>query len=466
MDPLLLLLIGMVIVIGGILWLRLHAFVALLAAAVTVAVLTPRAAIERHALAQGATVEAAAAQAQMPLGAKLARSFGTTSTQLGLLIAMASIVGVALLASGGAERIVRSTLGWFGEPRAPLVFGLSGFLLGIPMFFDTVFLLLIPLARAMAVRTGRNYLLYVLAIAAGTTMTHSLVPPTPGPLFVAHALGVDLGLMMVAGLLLGCATASIGLLYAWWANRRWPAVPADGFAGAAPALARLDHEMPPLWVALLPIVIPVGLISGQTISQAVAAESAFAGVMRQIGHPNIALALAALVALATLLWQRRGDRTAVRAQVQTALGDAGMIILVTAAGGIFGAMLQETGVGLRIQELATEYRIAVLPLAFLVTALVRIGQGSATVAMVTSVGILSGFASAGTLGFHPVYLALVIGCGSKPIPWMNDSGFWLICKMSGLRESETLRGFSVMNTLMGLAGFGLVVIAAWFFPLV
>ena len=129
-------------------------------------------------------------------------------------------------------------------------------------------------------------------------------------------------------------------------------------------------------------------------------------------------------------------------------------------------MLQDTGVGERIQGLAEAHRIAVLPLAFFVTALVRIAQGSATVAMVTSVGILGGFASATTLGFHPLYLALAIGCGSKPIPWMNDAGFWVVCKMTGFKEIETLRSFSAMLALMGLVGFVLVMIAAHFFPLV
>ena len=466
MDPLLLLFVGLVIVVAGILWLKLHAFVALLAAGIVVAVLTPPETVERYALAQGASAEAAAAQAQEPLGTKLAKRFGATTTQLGLLIAMASIVGAALLASGSAERIVRSMLGVLGEGRAPLVFGISGFVLGVPMFFDTVFLLLIPLARATALRTGRNYLLYVLCIAAGTTMTHSLVPPTPGPLFVAHALGIEIGLMMIGGLVLGAATAAVGGIYAWWVNRRWPVnLPRSAGAGAATA-ERPDSELPPLWAALLPIVLPVLLISAHTISQSVAPASAFAQLMRQVGHANIALALSALTALLTLLWQQRGDRAGVRSHVQTALSDAGIIILVTAAGGIFGGMLQETGVGLRIKELALQYRIAVLPLAFFVTALVRIGQGSATVAMVTSVGILSGFGSADVLGFHPLYLALVIGCGSKPIPWMNDSGFWVVCKMSGLREVDTLRGFSAMLTLMGVVGFVLVMLAAWLFPLV
>jgi GntP family gluconate:H+ symporter len=470
-DPLLLLLIGIVVVIGGIVWLKLNAFVALLAGAIAVSVLTPAGHIERHALAQGATPAVAATQAQETLGVKIARRFGNTAAQLGLLIAMASIVGACLLASGGAERIVRSALSFFGEMRAPLVFWISGFLLGIPIFFDTVFLLLIPLVRAMTLRTRKNFLLYVLCASAGATMSHSLVPPTPGPLFVASALKVDLGLMMVGGLLLGLCCSAAGVAYAWWANRRWPKemTAAHDESPSTPSFVftgRPDADLPPLWLALLPIFVPVVLISGLAIARNSAGGASLAAALNVVGHPNIALAIAAVIALATLVWKQKGGRSVMRTQVQAALGDAGMIILVTGGGGIFGGVLQETGVGERIQGLADVYRIGVLPLAFFVTALVRVAQGSATVAMVTGVGILAGFGDAATLGFHPLYLALAIGCGSKPGPWMNDSGFWVVCKTSGLTEVEMLRSYSVMFTVMGLAGFIVVLLAAWLFPMV
>jgi gluconate:H+ symporter, GntP family len=469
-DPLLLLFIGMAVVIASIVWLKLNAFVAMLAGAIVVSTLTPAAHIERHVLAQGGTPAAATARAHEALGAKIAAKFGNTAAQLGLLVAMASIVGSCLLASGGAEKIVRSSLGLFGEPRAPLVFWISGFVLGIPVFFDTVFLLLIPLVRAMTLRTGRNYLLFILCTAAGATMTHSLVPPTPGPLFVASALKVDLALMMVGGIALGLCSSAVGVAYAFWANRRWPKeliAPSGEAPGTSQVFtAKADHELPPLWLALAPIVVPVLLISAQAIVQTRVPKGASLGALDAIGHPNIAMALAALIALATLAWKQHGDRAVMKTQVQEALADAGMIILVTCAGGIFGGILQETGVGERIKGLSEVYRIGVLPLAFFVTALVRVAQGSATVAMVTGVGILSGFGSAATLGFHPLYLALAIGCGSKPGPWMNDSGFWVVSKTSGLTEVETLRSYSVMFTIMGFAGFGLVVLAAYFFPMV
>ncbi len=467
MDPFLLLLIGIVIVIGGIVFLKLHAFIALFSAAIVVAALTPKENIERSVLAQKRPAAEAAARAAEPLGTKLAVKFGNTCTNLGVLIAMASIVGVCLLHSGGADRIVRSTLGLFGEKRSPFVFATSGLVLGVPVFFDTVFLLLIPLARAMATRTGRNYLLYVLAIAVGTTMTHSLVPPTPGPLFAANALKVDLGTMIVAGLILSTLTASLGLLYAMWANRRWPtAVRAPAEESVSPLPVRADHELPPLWLALAPIVLPVVLISGSTVADIVELPAGLVRVIDTLGHPNIALALAAAIALATVALRPGGDKETVRKTVTAGLADAGMIILITAAGGVFGGVLQETGVGERIQGLARDYRIGVLPLAFVVTALIRTAQGSATVAMVTSVGILGAFASPETLGFHPVYLALIVGCASKITPWMNDSGFWVVCKTSGLTERETLRTMSVMFTLMGIAGSILVIVAAKLFPLV
>jgi GntP family gluconate:H+ symporter len=467
MDPFLLLLIGIVVVIGGIVFLKLHAFVALFAAAIVVSTLTPRATIEQAVLAQKRPAAEAKARAEEHLGAKLANKFGGTCTSLGVLIAMASIVGVCLLHSGGADRIVRSTLGLFGEKRSPLVFATSGLVLGVPVFFDTVFLLLIPLARAMATRTGKNYLLYVLAIAVGTTMTHSLVPPTPGPLFAANALKVDIGTMMIAGLILSAFAATFGLAYAFWANRRWPiAVRAPSDQVAAPVRERPEHELPPLWLALAPIVLPVILISGSTIADLVKLPPELDRIVDALGHPNIALAIAAAIALLTVATRPGSDPKVVKDTVQASLADAGMIILITAAGGVFGGVLQETGVGERIQGLAREYRIGVLPLAFLVTALIRTAQGSATVAMVTSVGIVGAFASPETLGCHPVYLALTIGCASKLVPWMNDSGFWVVSKTSGLTERETLRTMSVMFSLMGVAGFLAVLVAASVFPMV
>src|SRR5690606_23436698 len=143
----------------------------------------------------------------------------------------------------------------------------------------------------------------------------------------------------------------------------------------------------------------------------------------------------------------------------------GIIILITAAGGAFGGMLQQTGISARIVEMTQGFQMALIPLAFLITAVVRTAQGSATVAMITASGILSGMASPSVLDFYPLYLGLSIACGSKLIPWMNDSGFWIVCKMSGLTEKLALKTFSPMLTIIGIVGLGVIMVAAKIIPL-
>lgn len=184
-----------------------------------------------------------------------------------------------------------------------------------------------------------------------------------------------------------------------------------------------------------------------------------------LGEKNLALILGAGAALLTVVIQKREDRELVISSVQAALTSAGVIILITAAGGAFGAMLQQTGISLRIAGLTEGYQMALIPLAFFITALVRTAQGSATVAMITASGILAGMATT-SLDYHQLYLGLAIACGSKLVPWMNDSGFWIVCKMSNLTEKEALRTFSPLLTIMGFAGLATILIAAKLFPLI
>jgi GntP family gluconate:H+ symporter len=231
-----------------------------------------------------------------------------------------------------------------------------------------------------------------------------------------------------------------------------------------------ESELPPFGFSVLPIIIPVVLIAGKTIlnifSQAEQETSVSIHIITQLGDSNIALAIAAVCALILLAWHKRTSRKELSVAVYKALASAGIIILITASGGAFGNILQQTAVGPRIQELAAGYQIAILPLAFFVTAMVRTAQGSATVAMITAVGMLSVFADPATLGCHPVYLALIIGCGSKLFPWMNDSGFWLISRMAGLTESETIKTFSMTLSSMAFAGLLVILLLSWIFPLI
>lgn len=480
MDSIGILLIGMVTVVGGILVLRLHAFLALILAATVVGAITPRDTLKHYADSRVSKGEITSSEANKLLkrsvGERVGVEFGVTCGKIGVLIGLASIIGKALLDSGGADRIVRSALGLFGEQRAPLAFLSSGFLLGIPVFFDTVFYLMIPLGKAMRLRTGRNYLLYVLTITAGATMTHSLVPPTPGPLAVANQLGVDMGLMILGGCIVGAVCSAFGYAWAVYANRRWE-VPlrasADVSLEELEALSRRDEsELPPLWLSLAPILLPVILISGKT-----GLEMWFNGIPKneltpdqallmhwgnELGDSNVAVGISAVIALATVAWKRRTSLKELAKAVQEALTSGGEIILITAAGGAFGGMLQQTGIAERIHSLAPDDPSAILPMAFLVTTLIRTAQGSATVAMITAAAILEPLVKLAPC--DPLYVALAIGCGSKPFTWMNDSGFWVIGKMSGMTETETLKAVTPLTALMGIVGLGTTMLGAWLWP--
>jgi len=456
-----LILIGTAVVAGGILWLRLHAFLALTLGALVVGILTPQSLVESYDVALAA----------MTVPSRLAKGFGDTCESIGIIIAMACIIGVSMIETGAAERIVRSALSLVGERMAPIAFLCSGFLLSIPIFFDTVFLMTIPIAKAMAVRTNRNYVAYVTAIIAGGVMTHSLVPPTPGPLQIAHELNVSYMAMTWCGLLVGAITATCGFLYGLWADRRWsiPVRPtADLSIEELHALAaKEDRDLPSLWVSLLPVLLPLALIGADSVVRNTFLAQSLPGglvhLMAFLGDKNIALICAATIAM--ILFARRAPRLhrPVAEQIQKSLFNAGLIILIVGAGGAFGLMLKATNVAVRISDLSAGVQMGLLPLAWLVTAVIRTAQGSATVAMITAAGIVGGLAAQG-LSFHPVYLAVAIGCGSKPFWWMNDSGFWVVCRMSGWQEREMLRIGSVASLIMGLVGLPLTMLLAWLFP--
>ncbi len=471
MDPILLLIIGITVIIGCILVLKLHPVLALLFAAISVGLLTGENNLLQFAQSKGMSAAETSSLVNQPVGKRIAAAFGNTASKIGILIAMASVIGTCLLRSGAADRIIRGALKLFGEKRAPAAFLTSGFTLGIPVFFDTVFYLLVPLSKAMTLRTGKNYLFYLTTIVAGAAMAHSLVPPTPGPLFVAAEMGVDIGVMMMGGLVVGLFTITGGYFYAAWANRKWTIPLRDTgditISELEDLMKKESSDLPSLWLSLTPIILPLILISGNTITKMILeqTEGGMFTLFAFFGDSNIALTLAAIIALVTLARCEQDGQKLKRYMLES-FQSAGLIILITSMGGAFGGILQQTGIGTSLQQLASDYQIAILPLAFFITALMRVAQGSATVAMITTVGIVGGMVNVGELVFHPVYLALVIGCGSKPFPWMNDSGFWVVGRMSGMTVGETLKTSSVVMSIMGFIGVFVVIILAKLFPFI
>ncbi len=475
--PFILLLVGILTVVGGIIRFKFHAFLALTLAALLVGILTPVTLLERyHVEEKGVSIEEAKELADKNVGTRVAEGFGRTSAKIGILIAMAAIIGTCLMESGGALRIVRSFLSLLGEKRAPEALTGSSFLLGIPIFFDTLFYLMIPLARALAAQTKKNYVLYVMAIVAGGAMTHSLVPPTPGPLVVAGELGVDLGRMIVGGILVGLVGMTGAFAYARWFNRNHPIElrtnPNEKESKYLKLSDTPDEQLPSLLSSLSPILIPVILLAGKSLLLQFSDTLNKNGwgelldLFVLLGDKNIALTLGALLALRQLMKSKISSKPDLSDSVKSSLQGAGVIILITGMGGAFGGILQQTSLGLEVSNFVSKQEfgsLAVLIVAYFTTSIIRIAQGSATVAMVTSIGIVGGLVEQG-LGIHPVYLALAIGCGAKPIPWMNDSGFWVVGKLSGFTEAETFKTFSIVIALQGICG-GITVLAfAYFFP--
>ncbi|TWU43594.1 Gnt-II system L-idonate transporter [Rubripirellula tenax] len=465
------------VVLISILVFRLHAFLTLLLAGFLVAVLAtgePLAQFVDYQIEKG-SLDAAegAALLSQSASSRLASSFGETAGKIGILIALASIVGGCLLESRAATVIVDRMLAYVGPRRAPEALAVSSFVLGIPVYFDTVFYLMIPLARSLRERVGRDYVLFILAVMAGGSIAHSLVPPTPGPLLVAGIIGVDIGTMMIAGLSIGLFSSVLSLASARVINHfvDVPLRAAEELQGESIAPSRTAEEaampMPGLTESLLPIAVPVLLIGIASILDYLVdagqiETSSFARGLITLGDKNIALAIA--VGFAFWLLKYCPSRSKVTL-VSRSLGSAGNIILITSAGGAFGVMLRQAGIEEAVGAFAGGVPgLMILPVAFAVTASIRTLQGSATVAMITAAGVLQGLAQAESLPFHPVYLAMAIGAGSKPIAWMTDSGFWIITRMSGMTESEGLKVVSTMSTAMGFSALAVTMIFAAIYP--
>ena len=413
--------------------------------------------------------------------------FGDLVGGLGLLIAMAAIIGTCMMLSGAADRVVRSLMNAFGEKRAGLVLLLSGFLLSIPVFFDTVFFLLIPLARALALRTGKHYTFYVMAMAGAGAITHSLVPPTPGPLFIAKELDIELGFAMMFGLVASILPAYLVLKMASWFDRKYD-LPMREASGASneqlkQIVEKKDEELPGILLSSLPIALPVLLISMVSIlgfckklssEQGYLNSESFAAVfpyLEFLGNPNVAMTLAAGFAILGLVRQMAGKQEKDLAAklgktLQDPLSTAGVILLITGAGGAFGAMIRMSGVGESVGAVAKEFDLSYVLLAWGVTAFIRIAQGSATVSMITGVGLMAAVIGDGdALGYHKAYVFLAIGFGSITLSWMNDSGFWVVQRLSGFTEKETLKTWSVMLTAISVLGLGLCLLGSALLPL-
>ena len=464
--PLLAMGVGVFVVLALMIGLKVHAFVALILGALTISCFVPLDIIGFVKTPEPHVVRADS-PSPVQIVNRVTSSLGNAVTGIGVLIAMAAIIGKCMLVSGAADRIVKSILGVLGEKRAALAMMSSGFVLAIPVFFDTVFYLLVPLARSLYRSTGKNYLLYLGAISAGGAITHTLVPPTPGPLLVASALKVDIGLVMMIGLAVGVPSAVVGLISAAWINRRMPIAmrPMAGANVNSPEEKEFT-VLPPLWMALVPVLLPVVLITVDTVFKATMGKDPsdtqrqLQGWLGLFGDANFAMVIAALFSV-YLCWRVQGHSLRqLSDHVEDALLSGGVIILITAAGGAFGSLLAMTEIQNVIEawfEGSSSGGLIVVGVAYALAAVLKVAQGSSTVAMIVTSSLVANIAlplaANNTLGFHVAYLVPVIGAGSLMGSWMNDSGFWVFAKMGVLTEGETLRSWTVILCILSITGF-------------
>ncbi|MGP4002703.1 GntP family permease [Streptomyces sp. 8N706] len=383
-----------------------------------------------------------------------------------IIIGLGTMLGAILEVSGGAGTLSSRLLGLFGERRAPLAMGITGVVFGIPVFFDVGIFVLAPIVYAAAQRSGRSILLYCMPLLAGLSMTHAFLPPHPGPVAAAGLLRVDLGWVILMGVLVGVPAVLAAWAYAAWIGRRlFVDVPQDMVEAAEEAKAavaaerraagaRVPEKPVALGTVLTIIGTPLVLILLATFSSIALAPSTVRSVIEFFGHPFVALTIALLLAYYLLGLRRGWTRTSLERVSTASLKPVGNILLVVGAGGVFGAVLKGSGVAQALADAFHDVGLPVVVLAWLISVVLRVAQGSATVAIVTTAGIVLPLVEGADLSqAHLALIIMAISAGSIFASHVNDGGFWMVAKYFGISERDTLKSWTVLETVLSVAGF-------------
>lgn len=506
MTPGLLILIavlGIALLLFLVIRLRLQAFLALLIASYFVALLGG---IPLNEIAQ--TIQ---------------EGMGNTLGFIAIVVGVGTMIGEMLRVSGGAEQLAQTLVRKFGDDKAPWALGLTGLIVAIPVFFDVGLIILIPLVYGLAQRTGRSLLYYAIPLAAGLAIGHSYIPPTPGPVAVASLLGADLGWVILFGAIAGFIAMVVGGIFfgKYISDQIYAKVPdymiLENYGVSAlvddddepparptyPASTEAEYDRSPVatqerveptyddrlnepatpappdqppapypvakgppsfGLVLGLIAIPLVLILLNTVSGVLLEEgNPVRNFFTFIGHPFFALILAALLTFYLLGIRRGYSRRDIQEIATKSLEPVGLIILVTGAGGVFGRTLVATGVGEALANAMAAFNMPIILLAFLIATAVRVSQGSATVSMVTAAGLMAPIVELGNYSAPMVGLiTIAIASGATVLSHVNDSGFWLVSRYLGISEKNTLRSWTVLETILGSVGFLVVFIISFF----
>lgn len=423
----------------------------------------------------------------------LETGFGGILGHIAVIIGLGTVLGAILERSGGADTLTNVLMRLFGEKRAPIAMGLLGLIVGIPVFFDIGIFVLAPLVYVTALRGRRSLVLYALPMLAGLSMTHAFLPPHPGPVALAGLLGVDLGYLIMMGLVCGLpGFVAAGLVWGTWIGKRvMVSVPDDfvvgemehglaedgstGGHGSAPSggtvttpsggaaaatTATAPKVAPPADGPRMPLVAfviaaPLVLILGATFgTMLLPAESGLLPWLTFFGNPAVALLIAVLLSF-YFLGVRRGMSVAALGKLTgESLRPIGMILLVVGAGAFFGKVISATGIGTALAETLSAWGLPVIVLAYVISCGLRIAQGSATVAIVTTGGIVGPLVA--TAGYSQIQLALIamaIAAGSIICSHVNDGGFWIIAKYFNMTVKQTLQTWTVLETVLSVVSF-------------
>jgi GntP family gluconate:H+ symporter len=408
------------------------------------------------ALAAGLPVGTLVGSAQKASDSLLEKGFGGILGHITAIIGLGTILGAILEKSGGAQVLTGSLLKAFGEKRAPLAMGIAGLIFGIPVFFDIGIFVLAPLVYVAAKQGGKSLVLYALPLLAGLSVTHAFLPPHPGPVAAAGLLHVELGWIILMGVVCAIPAWFIGgvLFSSWIGKRIHIPVPEDMLVERT---EEEDANLPSLKLVSAIIAVPLVLILVGTFGSIWLPKDAvtLSGIAAFIGTPAVALTISVLLA-SWLLGTRRGmTGKDLGALSSAALRPVAMILLVVGAGAFFGAVLSATGIGKAVAGSLSDAGLPVILAAYVISCGMRIAQGSATVAIVTTSGIMAPTVT--QLGFTQIQLALLvvaISAGSIIASHVNDGGFWIISRYFNMTVPETLKTWTVLETVLSVSGFG------------
>jgi Gnt-I system low-affinity gluconate transporter len=396
-----------------------------------------------------------AVAAGMPLDkvmGSIQAGMGGTLGFIAVVVGLGAMFGQMLQVSGGAERLARTLVKKFGKDKSQWALMLTGFIVAIPVFFDVGFIILVPLVYSLAKDTKKSVLYYGIPLLAGLAVTHSFVPPTPGPVAVAQLVNADIGKVILYGLIVGLPAAILaGPIFGKYIAKKIHANVPEYMLQETDSTIKEDKDLPSFGFVLFTILVPLILIVFNTFSNVfLPKESYFRTLMGFLGHPFAALTIATLIAFVGLGRYRGMSREKVNEVATSSLAPAGLIILVTGAGGVFKQVLIDSGVGEMLAKGLVGSNLSPLILAFLIAAVVRVAAGSATVAMMTAGGIIAPML--GAFNVEPALMVIAIASGATVLSHVNDSGFWLVNRYFGISEKDTLRSWTVMETIIGLVG--------------